>query len=312
MHVITASFSAVFPLMCFMLTGWILGRAGILTGKAADSVNNMVFRVFLPLSIIENIASTDLGGQFELKCALYVALSCIATYVTLEAIERRRDDPPSVAPVMVQGIHKANYSLLVIPIVSSFFPEDLGMSVVLIAIITPIVNICSTLAFVSRSGRKLSAGELAVKIILNPMVLSSFIGILLNVTGINLPELVADRVMAKMASMATPLAMISLGASFELKAVGEYRKELFRAISGKLVFMPLALVSIAALIGIRGADLIAVLVYSGAPTAVNSYSTAVSMGGDGVLAGQIVALSSAVSIATLFCWLCALGALGLI
>ena len=26
MHVITASFSAVFPLLCFMLTGWILGR----------------------------------------------------------------------------------------------------------------------------------------------------------------------------------------------------------------------------------------------------------------------------------------------
>lgn len=295
-----------------MLTGWILGRSGILNQKAAESVNNMVFRVFLPLSIIENIASTDLGGQFELKCALYVGLSCVATYVTLEALEKRMDDPPSVAPVMVQGIHKANYSLLVIPIVSAFFPDDLGMSVVLIAIITPIVNICSTLAFVSRSGRRLTPGETAVKIVLNPMVLSSIIGIALNLTGFSLPGLLADKVIAKMASMATPLAMISLGASFELKAAKEYSRELLRAVSGKLVFMPLVLVSIAALIGIRGADLIAVLVYSGAPTAVNSYSTAVSMGGDGVLAGQIVALSSALSIATLFCWLCALGALGLI
>lgn len=312
MQVIAASFAAVFPLLCFMLAGGLLGRTPILSRSTADALNIMVFRVFLPLSIIENIACADLGGVFDPKCALFVAVSCLCTYTALELMERASHDPPDIAPVVVQGIHKANYTLLVIPIVSSFYPDDPGMSVVLIAVITPIVNICSTLSFISRSGRKLSPGELARAIVTNPMVLSSIIGIALNLSGITLPALFMEKVISKLAAMATPLAMISLGSTFAFGEMGTYRRELTRVCMGKLILMPLVLTGAAALIGIRGADLIAVLVYSGAPTAVNSYSTAASMGGDSVLAGQIVALTSALSIVTLFGWLCLLGSLGLI
>ncbi|MBO4359835.1 MAG: AEC family transporter [Eubacteriaceae bacterium] len=312
MQVIAASFSAVFPLLCFMALGLMLGRIGLVTRETADILSSLVFRVFLPMSIIENIAGADLNGQFDLKCALFVGISCVCTYIFLEMRQRRRSDPDDIAPVIVQGIHKANYSLLVVPVVSAFYPRDLGMSAVLVAVITPIVNTCSTLSFVSRSDRKEPAGKLLSRIIRNPMVLSSLAGILLNLSGIRIPALLMNKVVDPLAGVATPLAMMALGASFEFGEMSSYRRELARVCTGKLILMPLVLCTAAALLGIRGADLIAVLVYSGAPTAVNSYSTAVSMGGNGTLAGQIVALSSALSILTLFCWLCALGALGLI
>ncbi|MBQ9594090.1 MAG: AEC family transporter, partial [Lachnospiraceae bacterium] len=64
--------------------------------------------------------------------------------------------------------------------------------------------------------------------------------------------------------------------------------------------------------GIRGANLIATLMYSGSPTAVNSYSTAVSMGGNEELAGEVVAVTSLLSVFTLFLFLTALQALGLV
>ena len=66
------------------------------------------------------------------------------------------------------------------------------------------------------------------------------------------------------------------------------------------------------LLGVRGANLIAVLLFSGAPAAVNSYSTAVSMGGNEELAGEIVAVTSLLSVFTLFGFLSILGTMGYI
>ena len=46
------------------------------------------------------------------------------------------------------------------------------------------------------------------------------------------------------------------------------------------------------------------------PTAVSSYVMAKEMEADGVLAGQIVAVSTAVSILTVFLWVFSLSSLG--
>ena len=64
-------------------------------------------------------------------------------------------------------------------------------------------------------------------------------------------------------------------------------------------------------LGFRGEALACLLIASGAPTAVSSFSTAQVMGGDGELAAQIVIISSVLCIFTLFCWIYLLSSLGL-
>ncbi|NLA53206.1 MAG: AEC family transporter, partial [Clostridiales bacterium] len=49
---------------------------------------------------------------------------------------------------------------------------------------------------------------------------------------------------------------------------------------------------------------------SAVPTAVSSYPTAKAMGADAVLAGQIVAVTSTLSILTVFLWVLSLSAMG--
>ena len=107
-------------------------------------------------------------------------------------------------------------------------------------------------------------------------------------------------------------AMLALGSDFDFARMKNWAKRLTIICTGKLIVLPLILVSIAVLIGVRGADLIAVLIYSGGPTAVNSYSTAVSMGGNEELAGATVAIASFLSVFTLFVFLTAMGSFGLI
>ena len=323
MNSIVLAFNAVFPLLAFMSIGYFLAYIKLFKKSTADGMNALVFKVFLPLSIIQSIYNADLKNAFDVKLAVFAAVSSILAYIIISLIINAREKDKTIAPVMIQGIHKANYNLLAIPIIQSFFGNDIGMAAVLMVVTTPIVNICSTLAFESARASSQNEGEgsrpkmdagsiwkLVKKILLNPMVSSALIGLLLNISGIKIPTLIMNSVVNKLAAMSTPAAMLALGCGFNFKQMKKWIRHLAIVASGKLLIMPVISVTAAILLGIRGANLIAVLLFSGAPAAVNTYSTAVSMGGNEELAGEIVAVTSLLSVFTLFGFLSILGTMG--
>ena len=311
------AFNAVFPLLAFMVLGYFLGRIRLLDEKTASGMNKLGFKVFLPLSIFQSVYNADIRSAFDVKLAVFVGLTCIASFLLISFLVNRAEKDKTIAPVMIQGMHKANYNLLTLPIIASFFGNDIGMSAVLMIIITPIVNTCSTIAFESArgiSGKKSAKDilQMVKKILLNPMVSSSLLGLLVNASGLKIPAILMSSVVSKLGAMATPAAMLALGSGFDFKAVKKWAGRLGIVSACKLVILPGILVTAAVFLGIRRADLIAVLIYAGAPSAVNSYSTAVSMGGNEELAGEIVAVTSILSVFTLFLFLTAMGNMGLL
>ena len=79
------------------------------------------------------------------------------------------------------------------------------------------------------------------------------------------------------------------------------RQKYFRR--GLLILLPLALVAIAYALGLRGVELFLVIAVFATPVASGSYPMAQNMGGDGELAGQLVFLSTVISVFTLFGWI---------
>ena len=65
-------------------------------------------------------------------------------------------------------------------------------------------------------------------------------------------------------------------------------------------------------LGLRGVALACTYIAFGAPTAVSSYPMAQQMGGDGELAAETVAISSAFCILTTFLFVFAMKSMGLI
>ena len=81
---------------------------------------------------------------------------------------------------------------------------------------------------------------------------------------------------------------------------------------GKLVICPLLMVTLGAMLGLRAENLVPVLIFFGAPTAVSSYPMAQQMDGDGELAASLVVFTSALSILTIFIWVFVLKTMALI
>ena len=89
-------------------------------------------------------------------------------------------------------------------------------------------------------------------------------------------------------------------------------KYLVPTLSFKLLILPAVMMAIGYAFGLRELELFLLVAVYGTPVAAASYPMAQNMGGDGELAGQLVVISTVVSVVTLFFWIFLLRFVGLI
>lgn len=108
--------------------------------------------------------------------------------------------------------------LMGLPIVGNIFGSGrLGMTSMLVTVIVPMYNILAVITLEVFRGESIKITKILKGIVTNPLIIGSVAGILFAVFGIKLPE-IAESVISDMASAATPLALIVLGASLNLQA----------------------------------------------------------------------------------------------
>ena len=308
MDVILISAKAILPLFAFMMLGFWIKKRDLLSETATRQINILVFRFFLPIMCAETIYKANLREDVELLPVLMVTFGIIGIFMLSWLIVPRFIKDKTQIPVMIQGIYKSNYAILGIPIAISIYgAENIGVVSVIAVILVPLNNALSAFIFERYTGKATSGSKLILNIIRNPLVLGSLAGLILNLTGIVIPDWILSGIFSKLGAMATPLSMIALGASFVFSQIRTYRRPLFWACLAKLVLVPSLIIPLSIILGARGAGLVGITIYAASPNAVNSYSTAVAMGGDADLANEIVVMTSLLSMITMFLWFVLIG-----
>jgi len=144
----------------------------------------------------------------------------------------------------------------------------------------------------------------------NPLIIGCAIGLLFLALDIKLPYVI-EKAVSDVGSISTPLAIIALGAGFEFSGIGGQLKEISVVIIGRLIVIPLIVLSAAIFCGFSGEALACLLITFGGPIAVSSFPMAQQMDGDEKLAAQIIVISSALCLFTLFLWIFGINYLGL-
>ena len=308
MDVILLSAKPILPLFVFMMLGYLFNRRKLLNETSSRQLNILVFRWFLPIMCAETIYKANLRENVELLPVLVVAIGIIGIFFISWLIVPRFVKDKTQIPVIIQGIYKSNYAILGIPIAQSICGADnIGIISVITVILVPLNNSISAFIFEKYTGKATSIPKLILNIIKNPLVIGSFIGLVLNLSGIVIPSWIMTGIVSKLSALTTPLSMIALGASFEFSRIGEYRAQLIWVNLAKLVIVPVLIIPVSLLLGLRGTALVGVMIYAAGPNAVNSYSTAVAMGGDADLANEIVVTTSLLSMFTMFVWFILIG-----
>lgn len=302
----------VVPMALMMGVGAVMRMAKITDRTTMKKVDQMIFKVFMPLLMFYNIYTTDFSKQNGAGYILYgmagLFLLFLGAVFIVPKCMKRRDS----AAAMGQALVRPNYILFGAAVAESIYgPGNIGEVMLLGAVAVPAFNAMA--AVILEMGRNGSAkvSKLLKAIITNPTVIAAIVGVAMNLTGLRMPELV-EGVVEDLSGLTTPLSFLSLGVSLNISTMVSNKKTLTAGIVMRLVVIPAVFLTGAIALGICGVPLCAMLVLFAAPTAVSSYPMAVAMDADGELAGQMVAFSTLFALVSIFGWTALLSGLGML
>lgn len=306
------SFNVVLPLFLCIALGYCLRLMNMLEETTQKSLNKLCFKVFLPIHVFNSIYTTNISAAFNGLLVGLTAGGVLAIFVSMMVFIPRIEPDNAKRGVMIQAIFRSNYALFGLPVVSSLCGEDkVGPASLIISFIVPMFNVLAVICLETFRGGKPDVKKMLAGIAKNPLIIGSVLGILANVLNIPIPTGIHKSII-DLGRVATPLALVALGAGFQFRRIRGYTRQLIICITGRLVAAPLLMLTIAALLGLREELLVPVLAVFGSPVATSSYTMAEQMNGDGTLAASLVVLTTALAILTVFLFIFGLKQLGLV
>ncbi|KQM81402.1 AEC family transporter [Agromyces sp. Leaf222] len=262
---------AVIALAVFV--GWLAGRLGVLGPSARPVLAQLNFNVLAPFLLFSVLATADVGALFSvlLPVSAIVAVAVMAAFAVVSLLVWRRGAARTVIGSLSSGYVNGNNFGIPIAV---YMLGDAAYS-------APVV-LLQLLVFVPIALAVLGAkveGRTSVPMILrstfgNPIIIGSLLGVLVAVSGIELPPIVLDPI-ELIGHAAVPLMLIAYGLSLHgqrLLEPGTGRRDVLLASALKLVAMPVAAWALGRFVfGLEGIDLYAVTVLAALPTAQNVF-----------------------------------------
>ncbi len=309
------SLNAVLPLMLLVAIGYLLKKVKLIGEGFAKNANKLVFKVFLPSMLFLNVYSIDFG-RVEVS-AYYILYAMIAVLIVfalaLLTVPRVTKQKNRYAPLM-QSAFRSNYALIGVPLAEAIGgSEGAAIASLMVAFLIPLYNILAVTLFsiYSEEGEKPSIKKTVIGILKNPLIISALAGAvflllknLLFKVGVDttLEDIVPIyKTLTYLKNLATPLALLVLGAQFEFSAVRSLRREIVYGVLARVLIVPTVAILGAHLLGIfTPAQMACFIGVFATPIAVSTVPMAQELGGDTELAGQLVVWTTLFSAITIF------------
>ena len=136
----------------------------------------------------------------------------------------------------------------------------------------------------------------------NPLILGILAGLPFSLLRIQVPVML-DSALSSIGGTATPIALLVVGASFSGSEALKRWKSAAVSSLVKLFLLPAVFLPLAAVLGFRDSQMIAILIMAGSPTTVACFVMAKNMKADSVLTSNAVLLSTLLSALSITFWL---------
>lgn len=304
MNSMIVAFNVVFPLLILMALGYYVKHIGLIHETSLLEFNKIVFKFLLPCSLFKNIVGIDLQSEFDIQLILISILIILIVCLGTSLISKHITKDPGKQAIIIMDSFRANSVLLGLVICESIYGAgNVGICSIILAFVVPIYNVLSVIVLsLKKSDKSIDALEIFVSIFKNPLIISALCALTILYFDIRLPLFITDSV-NYLAKIATPLALIILGGTFNVTGLKENRKLIVIITFLRLIAVPMFACGLAYILGYRAKELASIMVIFASPCAVSSFSMAEEMGGDSDLASAALVVTTVVSTITLFLWI---------
>ena len=308
------SLNATIPIFLMMLLGMLFRKLGWMDEVFAAKMNKFVFLVPLPVLLFEQLATVDFSEVWDIKfilfCFVVTAISItISTLISLLWKDR------SIKGEFIQATYRSSAALLGIAFIQNIYGTA-GMAPLMIIGSVPLYNIMAVVVLSLFKPGNNSFDKALVKktlkgIATNPIIIGIVAGFVWSALKLPMP-LILHKTVSSIGATATPMGLMSMGATFEMKKATSKMKPTLVAVFMKLVGFCAIFLPVAALLGFRNEELIAILVMLGSATTVSCFVMARNMGHEGTLSSGVIMMTTLLSAFTLTMWLDVLRSFGLV
>lgn len=308
------SLNATIPIFLMMLLGMLFRKLGWMDEVFAAKMNKFVFLVPLPVLLFEQLATVDFSEVWDIKfilfCFVVTAISItISTLISLLWKDR------SIKGEFIQATYRSSAALLGIAFIQNIYGTA-GMAPLMIIGSVPLYNIMAVVVLsVFKPGNNSFDKALVKKtlkgIATNPIIIGIVAGFVWSALKLSMPTIL-HKVVSNVGTTATPMGLMSMGATFELRKATSKMKPTIVAVFMKLVGFCAVFLPVAAVLGFRNEELIAILVMLGSATTVSCFVMARNMGHEGTLSSGVIMMTTLLSAFTLTMWLDVLRSFGLV
>jgi len=279
--------------------GYVLAAARVLDAGSQAVLSRLVYFVATPALLVDILRSTDLGTVFGPWFVVAVAgvVAVLAVYLPWARWRGRGRDHAVIGGMSASY---ANGGYLGLPIAAYVLGDAafaLPTMVLQLTVYAPLA-----LTFLSMdAGRRVTPWAFVQAGLRNPVSVGAVVGVLLSVTAVDLPRVVAEPV-SLLGGMAIPAALIAYGVSLRFgPRIGHGNGREVAFVAGlKLVWQPLVAYLVARFaLGLSAYEVAGVTLMAALPTAQNVFVYATRFRRGEVLARDCVAVTTLASLPVL-------------
>ena len=307
------SINATLPIFLLIILGKVLKTTKIINDEFTKTADRYVFRIALPALLFSDLTENNVGSAFDGKYVLFCFSVTIFSIAVLWGLTEKFMKNEEQKGAFIQGSYRSSAAILGLAFINNMY-DSVGMAPLMIIGCVPLYNIFAVIILTLKGdngGKKPNMKETFINVMKNPILLSILIALPFALLNLHFPSFV-NKAIGSVANTATPLALISIGDSFEGKKALKKMKPTLLASFIKLILLVGLFLPLAVFFGYRNQELMALLVMLGSPTTVSSYIMAKNTGNDGILTSSIIVLTTLLSSLTLTLWIFVLKSFGVL
>lgn len=116
--------NAVLPMFIMLFIGFAIRKLNILKESFLPQLNKLVFTVFFPFLMFNNIYGSDFGSVINPKLLIFAVIAVAVIYLLSVGFTLIVEKSNYSRGAMIQAIYRSNFVLMGMPIVENIFRND--------------------------------------------------------------------------------------------------------------------------------------------------------------------------------------------
>jgi predicted permease len=255
-----------------------------------------------------DISTSNIHANFDTFYLFFCAATTTFSFFSIWFGAKLLIRDKTLVGEFVQVSYRSSAAILGCAIIKGIYGTT-GMAPLMILGSVPLFNLYAVLVlsmegpFAKDGSMKLRLRSALINVATNPIILGIALGLFVSFGRITAFPPILNQTLSSLSSLATPLALLSIGASFQgNKAVKQLRLSSVAA-SIKLMILPALFLPLAIYFGFTQSKLVALIVMLGSTSTPTCYIMARNLGHEGSLSVSVIVLTTMLSAFTLTFWI---------